>query len=297
MIRPFTFICMLLAGGAGLYLYTAKHEAQLLDREIAHTVHLADIARARAGVLQAEYTRLNDPQRLAELAADHLPALRSTQPPQFTTWAELEKHLPPVGAPAAEAPPLEPDAPGAKLPEPKPDVVRPEGAKVDGAKVDGAKADGGKPREAEPDAARPIAAATPAPAVAMAATAATPPHHPPAARPAAATRPAPAAAGSPRPAPVSLTASLQTPARPSSAAPAPQPVAVAAIATRPATLHPATLHGGASDPQVAAIPASAPVAGSSLGMARTISAPAPVGHIAAPAVWRPAGDYPQAGTQ
>jgi hypothetical protein len=39
------------------------------------------------------------------------------------------------------------------------------------------------------------------------------------------------------------------------------------------------------------------MAGSALGMARTISAPAQVARASAPAVWRPGSDYPQAGTQ
>ena len=34
MIRPFTVLSMLLAGGTGLYLYQAKHSAQMLEREI-----------------------------------------------------------------------------------------------------------------------------------------------------------------------------------------------------------------------------------------------------------------------
>jgi hypothetical protein len=121
MIRPFTFVCMVLAAGSGLYLYSAKHQAQLLDRKIARVVKAAEGARERTAVLRAEYTLLNDPQRLSELSAVHLATLRSTVPGQFTTPAEFEKRLPPVGAPAVEAAPLEPEAPQAKLPEPKPE--------------------------------------------------------------------------------------------------------------------------------------------------------------------------------
>ena len=285
MIRPFTCICMLLAGAAGLYLYQSKHQAQLLNREIGHTVKLAELARERAGVLRAEYTRLNDPQRLAELANDHLPGLKSTMPGQFTTWAELEKRLPPVGAPAAEAAPLEPEAPAAKLPEAKPDAA--------------------KSPEAKPDAAKPIAAAHPAtggaPVVATAASATL--AHPPAQAPA------------PRPAiaPVSLTASLQTP-------PA-RPVTVAAIAGRPAPPRsrpidpqssggsgsssgepaPRLAHAGASESPVSTVAATSvgspvaasPAMASSLGMARSMAPPPQVTRASAAAVWRPDGNYQQ----
>jgi len=127
MIRPFTCVCMLLAGGAGLYLYQTKHQSQMLDREIAHTMKLTDVARSRAGVLQAEYALLNDPSRLSDLAGEHLASLKTTAPTQFTSWADFEKRLPPVGAPVVEAPPLEPEAPSAKLPEPAPEA-KPEAA-------------------------------------------------------------------------------------------------------------------------------------------------------------------------
>ena len=35
MIRPITFVSMLLAAGSGLYLYQAKQQARVLDRQIA----------------------------------------------------------------------------------------------------------------------------------------------------------------------------------------------------------------------------------------------------------------------
>ncbi|MBV8091885.1 MAG: hypothetical protein JOY71_13990 [Acetobacteraceae bacterium] len=95
MIRPFTCVCLLLAGGAGLYLYQVKHEVQLLDREIASIARAARQARERAEVLRAEWTLLNDPERLADLAARFLP-LRPVQPGQFTTLADLDNRLPPV---------------------------------------------------------------------------------------------------------------------------------------------------------------------------------------------------------
>lgn len=112
MIRPFTLICAMLAIGSGLYLYQTKHRAQLLDRQIHQIREATDALREHGRVLRAEYALLNDPQRLAELATAHLPALQPTQPPQWSVMSELEKRLPPIGAPLAPPPPLEPQPPG-----------------------------------------------------------------------------------------------------------------------------------------------------------------------------------------
>lgn len=101
MTKPLTWLCLFLALGSGLFLYQTKHRAQLLDREIAQVMRAADAARARSGVLQAEYQLLSDPQRLASLATSHL-SLRPTAPGQFSTWSDLERRLPPVGLPPAD---------------------------------------------------------------------------------------------------------------------------------------------------------------------------------------------------
>jgi hypothetical protein len=147
---------MLLAGASGLYLYQAKHRAQLLDRQIAATMHQAELARDRSGVLRAEWMQLQDPERLAALAGRFLPTLKSTQPGQFTTLAELDNRLPAVRATptppdttdepdpaplaaaeptprpapaAASAPPPAPVAPAA-LPPPVHVAARPSPARV-----------------------------------------------------------------------------------------------------------------------------------------------------------------------
>jgi hypothetical protein len=118
MIRPTTCLCMLMAAGSGLYLYQSKHQAQLLDREINRVMAAVDTTRARTGVLRADYALLNEPSRLSELAGHYLTTLATTQPSQFTNWAELDKRLPPIGAPAPAPSPLEPDAPDATMPVP-----------------------------------------------------------------------------------------------------------------------------------------------------------------------------------
>ena len=101
MIRPFTCLCFLLACGSGLYLYQSKHRVQLLDRQIEDTVHATEKLREQTRVLHAEWTLLNDPQRLQTLA-DQFLTLKTVAPGQFTSMAELDNRLPAV--PAARPP-------------------------------------------------------------------------------------------------------------------------------------------------------------------------------------------------
>ena len=72
MIRPFTCLCFLLACGSGLYLYQSKHRVQLLDRQIEDTVRGTEKLREQTRVMHAEWTLLNDPQRLQTLADQFL---------------------------------------------------------------------------------------------------------------------------------------------------------------------------------------------------------------------------------
>lgn len=109
MIRPLTSMTLLLAAGAGLYLYHVKHRTLLLDRQITATLRETGALRAREGLLQAEWALLNQPDRLADLAARHL-ALKPLAPAQFVPLAELDRHLPavvlastaPAGGPAGD---------------------------------------------------------------------------------------------------------------------------------------------------------------------------------------------------
>ncbi len=115
MIRPFTFLCFLLACGSGLYLYQSKHRVEMLDHQIEQTVHATDQLREQTRVLHAEWTLLNDPQRLQALA-DQFLNLKPVAPGQFTSVAELDNRLPAVKAP--ELVPAEPTGvPVAQAPE------------------------------------------------------------------------------------------------------------------------------------------------------------------------------------
>ena len=125
MIRPFTCVCLLLAGGSGLYLYQSKHRAQMLDREIGRVLRQTELARDRIGVLRAEWAVLNEPERLAELSKQHL-GLRQLSPTQFVAVADLGARLPPVPVPGTHltAPGEEPVALAVAVPVPPP-VARP----------------------------------------------------------------------------------------------------------------------------------------------------------------------------
>jgi hypothetical protein len=98
MIRPLTFICLIAAFGSGLYLYSEKHKAVLLDRDIAHAIHATEAARERTGLLRAEWALLNDPGRLQDMADKYL-ALKPMAPGQFVQLADLSTRLPPPAPP------------------------------------------------------------------------------------------------------------------------------------------------------------------------------------------------------
>lgn len=131
MIRPITCICFLLACGSGLYLYQAKHRVQLLDRQIEATVQATEKLREQTRVLHAEWTLLNDPQRLQALG-DQFLTLKTVQPSQFTSMADLDSRLPPVPPPEATppAPAAAPPAPVAEATPPPPQPEQPSATAV-----------------------------------------------------------------------------------------------------------------------------------------------------------------------
>jgi hypothetical protein len=106
MIRPFTIATFLMACGSGLYLYQSKHEVQLLDKTIERTVHDTGALREQSRLLAAEWTMLNDPDRLRQFSDTYLNSLHSISPAQFTSLTDLDARLPAVKVP----PPPEPEA-------------------------------------------------------------------------------------------------------------------------------------------------------------------------------------------
>ena len=168
MIRPITCVCFLLACGSGLYLYQTKHRVQLLDRQIEKTVKATDVLREQTRVLHAEWTLLNDPQRLQALAEQFL-SLKNVTPGQFTSLAELDNRLPkvrPAEPPAPEAPPDVPVAEAAPAqPEelPEPPLAVPAQAAAPAKPVSVAVAAPTRPVERKPAPPRPVIAQVAAP--------------------------------------------------------------------------------------------------------------------------------------
>lgn len=107
MIRPLTIVTCLMACGSGLYLYQEKHEVQLLDRTIERTVHDTEALREQSRLLAAEWTMLNDPERLRQFSDSYL-SLKTISPSQFTSVADLDSRLPAVQPEV----PAHPDEPG-----------------------------------------------------------------------------------------------------------------------------------------------------------------------------------------
>lgn len=103
MSRPFNVFCALLAAGAGLFLYTKKHETLVLDQEITSTVHEARRVQAQTAMLRTQWALLNQPDRLAALTSRVLPQLQAIQPTQFVRLDQLESHLPAAHSPQGEA--------------------------------------------------------------------------------------------------------------------------------------------------------------------------------------------------
>jgi cell division protein FtsL len=98
MIRPITCLAFLLACGSGLYLYQAKHRVKLLDDQIATVAKSTDQLREQTRMLSAEWTLLNDPERLRTLANQFL-TLQTVSPNQFTSLSDLDGRLPPPAPP------------------------------------------------------------------------------------------------------------------------------------------------------------------------------------------------------
>jgi hypothetical protein len=112
MIRPITVICWILALGAGLYLYRAKHEVELMDKHIEQIARDTNDIRAESRHLLDEWIRLGEPEQLRKYSDQYL-GLKSIMPTQFVRMSDLPGRLPepradPVDEPAVAAVQLPP---------------------------------------------------------------------------------------------------------------------------------------------------------------------------------------------
>src|SRR5580658_3534020 len=103
MIRPITVICWILALGAGLYLYRAKHEVELMDKHIEQVARATTDTRAESRHLLDEWIRLGEPEQLRKYSDEYL-GLRAIEPPQFVRLVDLSSRLPPPQADPVDEP-------------------------------------------------------------------------------------------------------------------------------------------------------------------------------------------------
>jgi hypothetical protein len=97
IFRPLNLLGFVAAALAGLHLYTTKHEAALLDRDLRGIARGIEEANERTQALQAEWAWLNEPERLRGVAQRHL-SLEPMQPSQFIRLNEAERRIPAVAA-------------------------------------------------------------------------------------------------------------------------------------------------------------------------------------------------------
>jgi cell division protein FtsL len=88
MIRPTTVLWMGLAGAVGFGLFQLKHEVQALEDEMFRLNRNIVAEQQAIHVLKAEWSYINQPQRLQALAARHLDLL-PMKPAQLGGLADL----------------------------------------------------------------------------------------------------------------------------------------------------------------------------------------------------------------
>jgi hypothetical protein len=93
MIRPVTLICWILALSAGLYLYRAKHEVELIDQHIDLIAKQTADLRVESRALLDEWIRLGEPEQLHKYSDEYL-GLQPISPGQFSRLSDLAARLP-----------------------------------------------------------------------------------------------------------------------------------------------------------------------------------------------------------
>lgn len=105
MIRLGTLLWALLVGVSGYAMFQVKYQVVQLEDELARLNRLIGADREQIRVLDAEWSFLNQPARLAELARRHL-VLSPISPAQISRLDQLPWRSPtPPAAVASAAPP------------------------------------------------------------------------------------------------------------------------------------------------------------------------------------------------
>jgi hypothetical protein len=107
MIRPITMICWILALSAGLYLYRAKHEVELMDKHIDQIAKDTNNLRVESRRLMDDWIRLGEPEQLRKYSDQYL-GLKAVAPTQFVRLTDLPNRLPTPRADPIDTP-VEPE--------------------------------------------------------------------------------------------------------------------------------------------------------------------------------------------
>lgn len=91
-----TLITMIFAGALIMSVFMLKYEVQGLEQELLQVERMIDSDREAIHVLRAEWSYLNDPQRLRTLA-DELLDLVPVQSVQVITAEQIDDYIPMVG--------------------------------------------------------------------------------------------------------------------------------------------------------------------------------------------------------
>ena len=87
-MRHTTLLFMLLAGALSVALFSVKYQVQDLEEELYGLNNSILGERQAVHVLNAEWSHLNNPERLSRLARQHLD-MKPVEPEQLSTFEEL----------------------------------------------------------------------------------------------------------------------------------------------------------------------------------------------------------------
>ncbi len=94
MIHPLTLITFAAFLGSGLYVFQTKETVRKLDHELRAIRMETESERARTQTLSAEWARLNDQDRLRQMAAAHLRHMQPMEPAQFQRIEDAQRRMP-----------------------------------------------------------------------------------------------------------------------------------------------------------------------------------------------------------
>lgn len=87
VLRQTTVLCLLLAVGLALVLFSVKHQVQSLEGELSELNAQIVADRETIRVLQAEFSSSIDPEHLRRLSSRYLADLKPVEPEQLGSFA------------------------------------------------------------------------------------------------------------------------------------------------------------------------------------------------------------------